>query len=90
MTKERLLYPCYFDARLRRSEGRRVAMSLAVDRPANKDVYKAVRRLGLKAASEAGSHPAFWAQHGGRVRVAYEGSKEELLRKTAEQMKPPK
>ncbi|MDG6257627.1 MAG: signal recognition particle subunit SRP19/SEC65 family protein [Methanomicrobiaceae archaeon] len=83
MQRDRLLYPCYFDRALRRSEGRRVHRTMAVEHPALKDIEKAAKKLGLSCRVEEASHPRHWNAKEGRVAVAWEGPKEELIRRVA-------
>ena len=80
---ERILYPCYFDATLDRSSGRRVPTSLAVKGPTLQDLERALRRERLRFRAEEKPHPAHWPKRDGRLVVAWEGSKEELLRRVA-------
>ena len=80
---ERILYPCYFDATLDRSSGRRVPSRLAVKGPTLQDLERALRREHLRYRAEERSHPAHWDRREGRVVVGWEGSKEELLRRVA-------
>ncbi len=80
----KVLYPSYFDSRLSRSKGRRVPRSLAVRKPTLQDVERALRYLSLRYEVEDKHRPSRWYRFEGRVRVEYEGSKEELLRKVAE------
>ncbi|MDO5847032.1 MAG: signal recognition particle subunit SRP19/SEC65 family protein [Methanocorpusculum sp.] len=83
---QRVLYPCYFDAKLTRKEGRRVARELAVGNPAASAVMRAARSLGLSPAPETKTHPARWFADEGRIVVEFTGSKEELLKKIAEKL----
>ncbi|MGE5832549.1 MAG: signal recognition particle subunit SRP19/SEC65 family protein [Methanomicrobiales archaeon] len=80
---ERILYPCYFDATLDRSSGRRVPASLAVKGPTLPDLERAVKRERLRFRAEEKHHPTHWSKRDGRLVVAWEGSKEELLRRVA-------
>jgi len=80
---ERILYPCYFDGTLDRSAGRRVAASLAVKGPTLPDLEKALKRERLRFRVEEKSHPGHWHRREGRLIVAWEGRKEELLRRVA-------
>lgn len=83
MKKELVIYPCYFDQKLKRSEGRRVPKDLAVPSPDLNSIVSAVKKAGLNPVVEDKSHPAFWLDKKGRVRVRYLGPKEELLKKIA-------
>ena len=80
---ERILYPCYFDAGLERSSGRRVPAKLAVKAPTLQDLERALKREHLRFRAEEKNHPAQWHRREGRVVVTWEGSKEELLRRVA-------
>jgi signal recognition particle subunit SRP19 len=83
LSGERILYPCYFDATLDRSSGRRVPSTLAVKGLTLQDLERALRREHLRFRAEEKYHPAHWPRKEGRVIVAWEGSKEELLRRVA-------
>ena len=85
---ERILYPCYFDATLKRSAGRRVPAGLAVKGPTLQDLERALRREHLRFRAEERPHPAHWARREGRLVVAWKGSKEELLRHVAKALEP--
>ncbi len=83
MSPERILYPCYFDAALQRSEGRRVPRSMAVKNPTLADIEGALKQLKVSWHAEEKHHPAHWAEHGGRVVASWDQSKEVLIRKVA-------
>jgi signal recognition particle subunit SRP19 len=83
MEKDRILYPCYFNASLERRQGRRVPLGLAQKGIAMQDLERALKRSKLKYRVETGSHPAFWHRREGRVVVPWSGSKEALLRRVA-------
>ena len=80
---ERILYPCYFDATLDRSSGRRVPASLAVKGPTLQHLERALRREHLRFRAEEKPHPGHWHRREGRLIVAWKGPKEELLRLVA-------
>ncbi|MDV0441870.1 signal recognition particle subunit SRP19/SEC65 family protein [Methanorbis furvi] len=84
----RFLYPCYFNAGLTRSQGRRVAKTLAVSSPNLAQVTRAVKQCSVTVLDEERDimHPAHWFSREGRLRVEYEGSKEELLQKVAHKL----
>ena len=83
LSGERILYPCYFDAALERSSGRRVPRTLAVKGPTLQDLERALKRERLTFRAEEKNHPAHWPKREGRLIVAWEGSKEALLRRVA-------
>lgn len=84
----RYLYPCYFNADLTRSAGRRVAKTLAVSSPNLAQVARAAKQCGLAVLDEERDvmHPGHWFSSEGRLPVEYEGSKEELLRVVAHKL----
>ena len=84
MEDERILYPCYFNKDLKRREGRRVPVSAGVSKPDTQDIYKAAKKLGLKARTEESKHPGHWTEKGGRIIVSWKGSKEILIKKVAD------
>ncbi len=79
----RILYPCYFDSALARSEGRRVPRSRGVKGPTLGDLEKAVKKCRLKYQVEQKSHPAHWTRREGRLIVVWSEGKEALLQKIA-------
>lgn len=83
MKGERILYPCYFNAALKRNEGRRVAISRAVREPSLADLERAVKRTGLRFRMEQKHFPARWWMKEGRILVEWSESKEKLLKKVA-------
>ncbi len=83
LSGERILYPCYFDAALERSSGRRVPRALAVKGPTLQDLERALKKERLSFRPEDKNHPAHWAKREGRLIVTWEGSKEALLRRVA-------
>ncbi|MBN2734815.1 MAG: signal recognition particle subunit SRP19/SEC65 family protein [Methanomicrobiaceae archaeon] len=87
MERERVLYPCYFNETLTRSEGRRVKKSDAVKNPLTRNILTAVKKMGLTATAETKSHPAHWLSKEGRVLVKWEKSKELLIQNVAEKLK---
>lgn len=83
MEKGLILYPCYFDAKLMRNEGRRVPRESAVQAPAIPDIERALASQGIPYRREKKSHPAWWWKHEGRVIAECTGPKSELLSKVA-------
>ncbi|MBN1167610.1 MAG: signal recognition particle subunit SRP19/SEC65 family protein [Methanospirillaceae archaeon] len=83
MENGHILYPCYFDATIKRRSGRRVPKTLASDKPTIHDIEEALSRLHLSYTRENKSHPAFWWRHDGRLIVPFKGSKNELIRSVA-------
>ena len=90
MEKDRVLYPCYFNAALDRRQGRRVPLGLAQKGVTMQDLERALKRAGVRYRIEAGSHPAYWYRRDGRAVVAWNESKEALLRRVAAALEPKK
>ncbi len=90
MEKDRVLYPCYFNAALDRRQGRRVPLGLAQKGVTMQDLERALKRVGVRYRIEAGSHPAHWYRRDGRAVVAWNESKEALLRRVAAALEPKK
>ncbi|MDD1728990.1 MAG: signal recognition particle protein Srp19 [Methanospirillum sp.] len=87
MEKGLILYPCYFDAKLMRKEGRRVPREQAVQAPAIPDIERALASCGVKYRREKKSHPTWWWRHEGRVIADCTGPKTELLYQVATELR---
>ena len=83
MKGERILYPCYFNASLKRNQGRRIALSHAARDPSLADLERAVKKTGLQFRVEQKHYPSRWWVKEGRVLVQWSGSKEKLMNKVA-------
>ena len=83
-----VLYPAYFDLKVTRGRGRRIAKRDAVEAPDAHMIFDAVKALGLDCILELEkSHPRFWHRHGGRVLVEPKLDKTELMDKVAAKLK---
>lgn len=82
-----IIWPVYFDSSKTRKNGRRVAKSLAVNQPKIDEVTTAVKNLGLKheVTLEVGYPKKPWLK-AGMVLVEKTGSKEQVIRKIANQL----
>jgi signal recognition particle subunit SRP19 len=82
-----IIWPAYFDQTKTRKDGRRVAKSLAVQNPKIAEVTMAVEKLGLKheVSAEAGYPKTPWLKTG-VILVEKRGSKEQVIRKIANQL----
>lgn len=75
-----VIYPRYFDLRYTRVQGRRLPAAEAVRNPTLDEIVHAARSHGLKPDTEKAPHPADRAvPESGRLRLAYGGTKGELL-----------
>jgi len=87
MEKGLILYPCYFDSKLSREEGRRVARESAVQTPGVAEIERALASCGVKYRREKKSHPAWWWKNEGRVIAECDGPKTDLLKRVAFELK---
>ena len=79
-----ILWPSYFDSRNKRSSGRRVPKSLAVEAPSAEDVFKAVKSLGFGATIlQDKSYPSKWWEREGCISVEKSVSKTQLIKDVA-------
>ncbi len=79
MDKGVILYPCYFDRELMRSEGRRVSLDTGVSNPEPGDIERILKANKIPYVREPKSHPAYWWKNQGRFVVDYTGPKRELI-----------
>jgi len=83
-----VLWPAYFDLRLSRAQGRRVAKKNALEAPTARMLFEAVKGLGLDCILELErSYPRFWYKHSGRVLVEPKLDKPELIEQVASKLK---
>jgi signal recognition particle subunit SRP19 len=83
-----VLWPAYFDRERSRSDGRRVGEALAVAKPDAAWIENAARKLGLEPElEEKAVHPSIPYEKSGRVLVAKQGSKEQVLRLVGQRMR---
>ncbi|RLE77924.1 MAG: signal recognition particle protein Srp19 [Thermoprotei archaeon] len=82
-----VLWPIYFDKNKSWSEGRRVAKSIAVEKPPLKDLEIAVKSLNYEYVVEKDKkHPASWFEHQGRILVYTDEKKSIVIKKVAEKL----
>jgi len=79
MDKGVILYPCYFDSDLMRSEGRRVSYDTGIAHPEPGDIERILKTNHITYNRETKSHPAYWWKHQGRFMVEYSKTKGELV-----------
>jgi len=83
---ENIIWPAYLDADLTRSEGRRVAESLAVEAPTLDEIARAVQQVGYDAVIERDTAYSRtpWDRRGRVVvRHAEDASKSDLVQAVA-------
>jgi signal recognition particle subunit SRP19 len=89
MDKGVILYPCYFDSDLMRSEGRRVPRTSGVQNPDAGDIERILKKNHIQYSREPKSHPAYWWKGQGRIIVEYTGSKGDLIHLIGSSLKTP-
>jgi signal recognition particle subunit SRP19 len=83
-----ILWPSYFDSRVGRDSGRRVAKKDATEAPTAHMIYQAAKSLGLDCILELEkSYPRYWFRREGRVLVEPKLRKSELIDKVASKLK---
>ena len=83
---ENIIWPAYFDVDLSRSEGRRVAASMAVPEPTVEEIAKAVQQVGYDATIERDkAYPRHPMDVTGRVAVqnADDAGKSDMIQAVA-------
>ncbi len=80
-----VIWPAYFDATHPRSKGRKVPLSLAVEKPSLSELIEAARAAGYAqvVAEEQARYPAYWYEQPGRVVVKSSEKKSEVIKRIA-------
>ncbi|MCS7112738.1 MAG: signal recognition particle protein Srp19 [Nitrososphaerota archaeon] len=82
-----IIWPVYLDSRYSRKLGRRIPKHLAVDNPKLEELLEAAKNLGLNPESRLGkAYPRSWWDRSGYLVVDKKFSKQELLKKLAEEV----
>lgn len=85
--KKIVIWPAYIDSTIPRKMGRRVPRDLAVPNPTIEEIVKAASQLGLNPVVEESSYPRLWWKYRHRVVVDKKGSKQEILKIIAKEIK---
>ena len=85
--KPLVIYPEYFDHRLRRSEGRKVPLSEAVKSPKVEELSIILSSLGCDFQISEACHPGNWSKSGGSLKVNAGFSKTQLIHKLGSSLK---
>ena len=85
--KPLVIYPEYFDYRLKRSEGRRVPLSEAVKSPKVEELSSILSSLGCDFQVSKACHPGNWSKSGGSLKVNAGFSKTQLIHKLGSSLK---
>ena len=85
--KPLVIYPEYFDLNLKRSEGRKVPINIAVKKPNIEEILEIVKALGSDVLKSSKSHPSNWHLELGSINLFYKGTKVSLLHKIGKELK---
>lgn len=86
--KRWVVWPSYFDAELKRKQGRRVNRKDAVESPTVQMISGALSAMGVEhEVDDSASYPSRWYRKEGRVFVDSRMRKRELLKSICEKMK---
>jgi len=76
----------YFNSELKRSEGRRVPLSLATRGPKAEELQEACKRLNLQPELQTGSYPSSGRRDSAYVSIRKEKPKQALMLKIAKEL----
>ena len=82
-----VIYPEYFDYRLKCSEGRRAPLSEAVKSPKIEELSSILSTLGCDFQISKASHPGNWSKAEGSLKVNADFSKTQLIHKLGSSLK---
>ena len=82
-----VIYPEYFDHRLKRSEGRKVPLTEAVKSPKVEELSSILSTLGCDFQISEASHPGNWSKMEGSLKVNSDFSKTQLIHKLGSSLK---
>tara|TARA_B100000945_G_scaffold117946_1_gene93751 strand:+ start:3872 stop:4159 length:288 start_codon:yes stop_codon:yes gene_type:complete len=82
-----VIYPEYFDYRLKRSEGRRVPLSEAVKSPKVEELSDILSNLSCTFQISESHYSSNWSNMGGSLKVSTEFSKTQLIHKLGSGLK---
>ena len=87
LEKPVVIYPEYFDHRLKRSEGRKVPLSEAVKSPKVEELSSILSTLGCDFQISEASHPGNWSKTEGSLKVNADFSKTQPIHKLGSSLK---
>ena len=82
-----VIYPEYFDYRLKRSEGRKVPLSEAVKSPKLEELSVILSNLDCDIQISKANYPGNWSKMGGSLKVNVDYSKTQLIHKLGSSLK---
>lgn len=84
--QRQIIWLDYFDSSLKRSQGRRVPLSLASRSPTLTELMEACKRLGLDAIQAEAKYPRSFWKNSGYVSVRKKGPKQKILLEIAKNL----
>ncbi|MBX8631244.1 MAG: hypothetical protein KIY12_03415 [Thermoplasmata archaeon] len=82
-----VLWPSYFDVRLKRREGRRVPKKMAVESPSLEMIGEALKSLGIDfEVDENAAFPSQWYRREGRIFVSNNIKKNDIIKAVSRKM----
>ena len=82
-----VIYPEYFDYRLKRSEGRKVPLSEAVKSPKVEELSIILSNFDYDFQISKANYPGNWSKMGGSLKVNVDYSKTQLIHKLGSSLK---
>ena len=82
-----VIYPEYFDYRLKRSEGRKVPLSEAVKSPKVEELSIILSNFDYDFQISKANYPGNWSKMGGSLKVNVNYSKTQLIHKLGSSLK---
>lgn len=82
-----VIYPEYFDAKLSKSEGRKIPKKLAIQDPNVETIEAIAKKMNLNPLIEDKHYSKNWFEKRKRVVIDKKGKKLELIKKIAEELK---
>ncbi len=85
---KQVIWPIYFDSERSRRDGRMVRLENSISSPNIDDLINAALKAGLNPEIERDKkHPKIWHESSGRILVTKQGSKNEMLKRIARNLK---
>lgn len=82
-----MLYPEYFDAKLSKSQGRKIPKKIAIQNPNVELIEIIAKKMNLNPIVEDKHYSKNWFERRKRVVIDKKGKKLELIKKIAEELK---
>ena len=87
-TKRLIIWPQYLDCSISRKYGRKIPLSLCINKPSVEDILNACKELNLYCEADLNAkYPRVWYYTKGRVIIEFDGKKIGLLKSLARVLK---